>query len=210
MAFIDIEFPKDIALQATVSLERATDVVTLASGREERNSRWANSRRRYNFSSGVKGRADIERITKMFETARGRFFCFRWHDGLDFQSCVLGHEISAQDQYIGIGDGIKTQFQLRKAYGENQDIYYRKISKPKTQSVRVAVNATELATTAFHVDGNNGMVSFATPLAPNALITAGYLFDVPVRFETDRLDIELSQFNAAVVSQLAVIEVLGE
>ena len=43
----------------------ATDVVTLASGREERNSRWLNSRRRYNAGYGVKSRADMETLIRV-------------------------------------------------------------------------------------------------------------------------------------------------
>ena len=41
-----------------------------------------------------------------------------------------------------------------------------------------------------------------------AAVTAGFLFDVPVRFDTDRLDIELTSFDAAEAPAIPLIEVL--
>ena len=205
MAFHPIRFPLDVALGARGGPERATDVVTLASGREERNSRWAQSRRRYNAGYGVKSRADMQAVLAFFEERRGRFHAFLWRDGLDHSS---GAETpSAFDQAIGAGDGTTTAFQLTKRYGADFDPYLRPITKPVAGSVKVAVGGVEL-TNGFTVNALTGLVTFAVAPAVDAAVTAGFLFDVPVRFDVDRLDIELSSFDAAEAPSIPLIEVL--
>ena len=117
MAFHPVRFPLDVALGARGGPERLTDIVTLASGREERNSRWAHSRRRYNAGYGVKSRADMQAVLAFFEERRGRFHSFLWRDGLDFSSNGGSDAPTPADQAIGTGDGSTTTFQLVKRYG---------------------------------------------------------------------------------------------
>lgn len=197
MAFHAVRFPLDVALGARGGPERATDVVTLASGREERNSRWAHSRRRWNAGYGVKSRADMQAVLAFFEERRGRFHSFLWRDGLDFV---------ASDQGIGVGDGVRVAFQLTKTYGASFDPYVRPITKPVVATVRIWVAGVE-AVSGWTVSGTTGVVTFAVAPASGA-ITASFEFDVPVRFDTDRLDIELSSFEAADAPNIPVIEVL--
>lgn len=205
MAFHPIRFPLDVALGARGGPERATDIVTLASGREERNSRWAHSRRRYNAGYGVKSRADMQAVLAFFEERRGRFHSFLWRDALDHSSNGTEAPLPG-DQELGTGDGIVTDFQLRKKYGASFDPYWRPITKPVAVSVRVAVNGSEVLA-GFTVNVLTGIVSFAAPPAGGAMVTAGFLFDVPVRFDIDRLDIELSSFDAAEAPSIPLIEV---
>src|SRR5690242_9366570 len=146
MAFHDVRFPLDIALGARGGPERMTDIVTLSSGREERNSRWAQSRRRYNAGYGVKSRADMQAVLAFFEERRGRFHSFLWRDGLDQSSNGGDGTPTPFDQSIGVGDGATTAFQLTKTYGASFDPYARPITKPVAGSVRVAVDGTELTT----------------------------------------------------------------
>jgi len=205
MVFHPIRFPLDVALGARGGPERATDIVTLRSGREERNSRWAQSRRRYNAGYGVKSRADMQAVLAFFEERRGRFHSFLWRDGLDHSS---GAETpTAFDQTIGVGDGTTTAFQLTKRYGVNFDPYLRPITKPVGGSVKVAVSGVEL-TSGFTVNTLTGIVTVTVAPAVDAVVTAGFLFDVPVRFDIDRLDIELSSFDAAEAPSIPLIEVL--
>jgi uncharacterized protein (TIGR02217 family) len=196
MAFHQIRFPLDIAFGARGGPERATDVVTLASGREERNSRWLHSRRRYNAGYGVKSRADMETLLSFFEERRGRFHSFLWRDGLDH---------AATDQPIGTGDGETVAFQLVKKYGAAFDPYERPITKPVVESVVVKVDGDVVDAT---VDGLTGLVTLDEPPAEGAAVTASFTFDVLVRFDIDRLDIELSSFDAATAPSIPMIEVL--
>ena len=205
MAFHPIRFPLDVALGARGGPERATDIVTLSSGHEERNSRWAQSRRRYNAGYGVKSRADMQAVLAFFEERRGRFHAFLWRDALDHSS--NGTEVPLPtDQDLGAGDGVTATFQLRKQYGANFDPYWRSITKPVAGSVRVAVDGSEV-TSGFSVDTASGIVTFGAAPAEGAAITAGFLFDVPVRFDIDRLDIELTSFDAADAPSIPLIEV---
>jgi uncharacterized protein (TIGR02217 family) len=203
MAFHDVRFPIDVALGAHGGPARLTDIVTLTSGAEERNSRWANSRHRYNAGYGVKSLADMQAVLAFFEERRGRFHSFRWRDGLDFSS---GGTPTATDQPLGTGDGATKIFQLVKQYGASFDPYLRPITKPVAGSVRVATGGSEV-TTGWSVDAFTGLVSFAAAPANGATLTAGFLFDVPVRFDTDALDVELTSFNAADATAIPLVEV---
>ena len=198
MAFHAVRFPLDVALGARGGPERVTDVVTLASGREERNARWAHSRRRWNAGYGVKSRADMQAVLAFFEERRGRFHSFLWRDGLDH---------SAEGQAIGTGNGVLTAFQLVKRYGASFDPYVRPITKPVVATVRVWVAGVE-AVAGWTVSGTTGIVTFGVAPVLGA-ITASFEFDVPVRFDTDRLDIELSSFDAADAPNIPVIEVIS-
>lgn len=205
MTFHPIRFPLDVALGARGGPERRTDVVTLASGGEQRNGRWQHSRRRYNAGYGVKSRADMAAVLAFFEERRGRLHGFLWRDGLDFSSS--GAVPTALDQPIGIGDGSRTGFQLTKRYGASFDPYFRPITRPVAGSVRVAVSGIELMT-GWSVDLATGLVGFSVPPANGAAVTAGFLFDVPVRFDTDRLDVELTSFDGAEAPSIPLVEIL--
>ena len=205
MAFHPVRFPLDVALGARGGPERRTDVVTLAGGGEQRNGRWFHSRRRYNAGYGVKSRADMAAVLAFFEERRGRLHGFLWRDGLDFSS--NGGVPTPLDQMIGTGDGSETSFQLTKTYGASFDPYLRPITRPVAVSVRVAVAGIELMS-GWTVDVSTGVVGLSVAPAPGAAVTAGFLFDVPVRFDTDRLDVELTSFDGAEAPSIPLLEIL--
>lgn len=53
MAFHEIRFPADLSFGSLGGPERRTDIVTLSSGFEERNTPWSHSRRRYDAGAGM-------------------------------------------------------------------------------------------------------------------------------------------------------------
>src|SRR5690606_17216981 len=114
------------------------------------------------------------------------------------------------DQTIGQGDGETTRFQLIKRYGVDFDPYLRPITRPVAGSVVLAVGGTVLGAGAFSVDLLTGIVTLVQAPAEGEAVTAGFAFDVPVRFDTDRLDVELTSFDAALAPAIPIIEVLGE
>jgi uncharacterized protein (TIGR02217 family) len=209
-AFHEILFPLDIALKSAGGPERRTDVVTLGSGREERNARWAHSRRRYDAGYGVKTFDALSQVVAFFEERRGRLYGFRWRDRLDHSSAAPGVSISATDQQIGTGDGTTAAFQLIKTYGSAYAPYQRALTKPVAASVRVAVDGVEMSEGgAYSVDTTNGLVTFLPGHVPplGAAITAGFLFDVPVRFDTDYLEVDLSAFAAGAIPKIPLVEI---
>jgi uncharacterized protein (TIGR02217 family) len=208
-AFHEILFPLDIALKSAGGPERRTDIVTLGSGREERNARWAHSRRRYDAGYGVKGLDALSAVVAFFEERRGRLHGFRWRDRLDHSSAAPGAGVTPFDQTLGIGDGMRTTFVLVKRYGSVHAPYARAIAKPVAGSVRVAVAGVEKTLgTHFTCDTAAGMVEFLPGHVPAAAasVTAGFLFDVPVRFDTDYLEVDLSAFAAGAIPRIPLIE----
>ena len=204
-AFHEVTFPLDVALGASGGPERRTDVVLLGSGREERNARWAHSRRRYDAGYGVKSLAGLQAVVAFFEERRGRLHGFRFRDRLDNASSRPGAAPSPTDQPIGTGDGETSAFALAKTYGLGPGAYVRPIAKPVAGSVRVAV--ADVETAAFTLDATSGTVTLATPPPDGAAVTAGFLFDVPVRFDTDRLDVNLTSFAAGEIPSIPLVEI---
>jgi uncharacterized protein (TIGR02217 family) len=204
-AFDEVSFPLDVALGASGGPERRTDIVLLGSGREERNARWAHSRRRYDAGYGVKTFAALSTVVAFFEERRGRLIGFRFRDRLDHSSALPGVSVTPLDQAIGTGDGTTAAFQLAKTYGVGAGAYRRPIAKPLPGSVRVAIAGVE--TTAFTLDPATGAVTLDDPPAMGAAITAGFLFDVPVRFDTDRLDVNLTSFAAGDIPSIPLVEI---
>ena len=209
-SFHEILFPLDIALKSAGGPERRTDVVVLGSGREERNARWAHSRRRYDAGYGVKTFDALSQVVAFFEERRGRLYGFRWRDRLDHSSAAAGATVSASDQTIGVGDGTSATFQLVKTYGSAYAPYQRAIVKPVSASVLVAVDGVAAVEgTAFTLDETTGLVTFLAGHIPasGSSITAGFLFDVPVRFDTDYLEVDLSAFAAGAIPKIPLIEI---
>lgn len=197
-AFAEVRLPARLAFGSTGGVERRTEIVGLASGFERRWTPWADGRRRYLVGQSIRRLEDAAELLAFFEARRGRLTGFRFKDFADFASAS---SVTPLDQRIGTGDGARTGFDLVKAYGD----YLRPITKPVAGAVRVAVAGMEVS--AFTVDTTTGRVTLAAPPAASAAVTAGFAFDVPVRFDADRLDVTLEGFDAGRVVAVPLIEV---
>ncbi|MET0940453.1 MAG: DUF2460 domain-containing protein [Mesorhizobium sp.] len=209
-SFHDVLFPLSVSFGATGGLERRNEIVLMTSGRERRNARFSQSRRRYDAGTGVRSIEDLYDVLAFFEARRGSLHAFRFRDPFDMKSCRPGETVTAFDQQIGVGDGSKARFLLAKIYGVGADAYRRDILKPVAATVRVAVNNSERApTTGFSLDPATGEVVFPAGGIPaaNAIITAGFEFDVPVRFDTERLEVSMTAFKAGQIPSIPLIEV---
>jgi uncharacterized protein (TIGR02217 family) len=209
-AFHEVLFPLDVALRSAGGPERRTDIVALGSGREERNARWAHSRRRYDAGYGIKTLDALSSVVAFFEERRGRLHGFRWRDRLDQSSAAPGGAVSPLDQTIGTGNGVTTSFQLTKTYGSIYAPYQRPVTKPVSGSVRIAVAGVEAtAGVAFTCDPTTGVVTFLPGHIPatGAAVRAGFHFDVPVRFDTDYLEVDLSAFAAGQIPKIPLLEI---
>lgn len=205
MSFHDVRFPLSVAYGTAGGPMRRVDVVTLASGREERNALWAGSRRRYEAGLGLRSDDDLHAVIEFFEARGGKLHAFRFRDWLDWKSCPPLATPAMTDQLVGLGDGERRQFPLVKHYVSGGQAHVRSITRPVAGSVIVAMNGEAVAAT---VDHDTGLLNFAVPPAPGAVITAGFEFDTPVRFDIDHLSLSLADFRAGQAPSIPLIEVL--
>src|SRR5215212_5132599 len=196
--FHEVRFPLDVALGRRGGPGRRTDVVTLASGREHRNARWAHARRRYDAGLGVRTLDALHAVIAFFEERRGHLHGFRFRDRVDHRSGPPSRAVGPLDQRIGTGDGATKAFPLLKSYGTGAAAYVRPIAKPVGGTVRVALSGVEQPVG----------TAFTCAPAAGVAITAGFEFDVPVRFDTDELDIDLSAFEAGAVPRIPLVEIV--
>jgi len=204
--FHEIRFPDNISRGARGGPERRTQIVELASGDEERNASWANSRRRYDAAYGVRRADDLAAVVAFFEARNGRLYGFRWKDWGDYKSCLPSGVPAATDQTIGTGDGATTMFQLVKAYSSGAQTWTRSITKPVAGSVSVALDGIVQAS-GWPVDTTTGLVAFTTAPASGVIVSAGFEFDVPVRFDTDQLDVTHDLERLGSITSIPLIEV---
>lgn len=205
MAFHEIRFPDDISRGARGGPERRTQIVELASGSEERNASWANSRRRYDVAYGIRRADDLAAVVAFFEARNGRLHGFRFKDWGDHKSCLPSGTPSPTDQGIGTGDGTTAAFQLVKRYASGAQSWARAIAKPVVGTVRVALGGVEQPS-GWSVDTTTGLVTFNSAPGSGVAITAGFEFDVPVRFDTDMLDVTLDVERLGSITTIPLIE----
>ncbi|WP_460273370.1 phage distal tail protein, Rcc01695 family [Celeribacter sp. ULVN23_4] len=208
MAFHEVRFPANLSFGSIGGPERRTDVVTLANGFEERNTPWAHSRRRYDAGLGMRSLDDIEVLIAFFEARQGQLYGFRWKDWSDYKTSKPSEATGFADQVIGEGDGATTVFQLSKTYRSGDVAYLRPIKKPVFSTVLIGVGGQQaFEAVDWEVDTATGEITFGTPPTGGAEITAGFEFDVPVRFDTDLITTSVSSFQAGEVPNVPVVEV---
>jgi uncharacterized protein (TIGR02217 family) len=208
MGFHDVRFPANLSFGSLGGPERRTDIVTLSNGFEERNTPWAQSRRRYDAGLGMRALEDLEEMIAFFEARQGQLHAFRWKDWADYKSCPASATPDFEDQAIGEGDGVRTAFQIVKTYRSGEASYVRPIAKPVLGTVSVGLQGDrQIETIHYRLDASTGVVTFLDPPPAGARVTAGFEFDVPVRFDTDRIQVSVASFRAGEVPSVPVVEV---
>ena len=206
MAFHEVRFPDNISRGARGGPERRTQVVELASGDEERNASWANSRRRYDVAYGIRRADDLAAVVAFFEARNGRLHGFRYKDWADYKSALPSQAITATDQQIGTGTGSLQTFQLAKRYTSGAQTWVRTIAKPVAGTVRVALGMIEQMS-GWTVDTTTGVLTFTTAPANGVIVRAGFEFDVPVRFDSDSLDVTLDFERLGSITAIPLLEI---
>lgn len=205
-SFHEVRFPEDISRGSSGGPERIDDIVTLRSGYEERNTTWENSLHSYDAGIGLRQMSDVYLVKEFFEARRGRLYGFRWKDWSDYRSKGPTDAVTPTDQVIGTGNGVTTAFQLKKLYTSGGETYSRDIKKPVTGTVKVAVAGVEkLETTHWTCNYATGVITFLAAPASGS-VTAGFEFDVPVRFDVKKLDINVELFSAGAVPAIKIQE----
>lgn len=202
-AFDDIAYPLALGRDATVVPEFSTSIATTASGHERRNSLWSDARLRFDVGPGIRSEAELGELLAFFRARRGAARGFRLRDPTDFSSNAMTGTPTATDQLLGLGDGVRSTFPLVKHYGSGSDAQVRRITRPVAASLSVSTNGA--AASGWTLEPG-GIVSFTVPPATGAEVRAGFLFDVPVRFAEDRLEIAGADFAAGEAPSVPIIE----
>lgn len=205
--FHEVSFPVSLSLGTNGGPERRNDIVSLSNGKESRNARWRSSRRRYDAGTGMRSVEDLYALISFFEARSGSLNGFRFQDPIDHASGSFGADITPMDQVIANGDGATQIFQLIKTYGDVGSVYERQITKPVSGTVRIAVDGVEIFEPDISINYETGEITFSIAPASGTVIAAGYQFDVPVRFDTSHLDINLASFKAGQVPSIALLEI---
>lgn len=203
-AFDDVLYPLPLGRNTGVSPEFSTSVAVTSSGHERRNSLWADARLHFDVGPGIRSEAELKTLIDFFRARRGPAKGFRITDPFDYSSNRMTDTPTALDQPIGQGNGTNATFQLSKSYGDQPEPQIRNITRPRLGSLRIAVDGAEITDWSYQT-GGRVLLDSAPPAG--ATVTAGFLFDVPVRFLEDRLDIVSSHFAAGEAASVPLIEI---
>lgn len=212
MAFLETpRFPDDIAYGSAGGPGYNTSVVVVKSGHESRNVNWSIARHEYDAAYGVKQIDQLEELIEYFHAVAGMAYGFRYKDFADFKSCNTTDTISFMDQVIGTGDGVEADFQLKKVYTKGAFSRSRDITKPVASTTLISINGVQKlegdGTYPWSVDTTTGIVTFSSAVPPDTeIVRAGYEFDVPVRFDTDKLS-TLYEYYQAGTTNVPLIEI---
>jgi uncharacterized protein (TIGR02217 family) len=196
-AFHEVQFPTDISYGSSGGPAYSTDIVITYSGHEQRNVNWSESRAVYNVTYGVKTAAQLSSLIAFFRARKGRAYGFRYKDWSDY---------SATAQAIGTGNAALTTFQLVKNYTSGSETISRIVNKPVDNLVSVYVDGI-LQTSGVSVNITTGVVTFSVAPANGKAITASFEFDVPVRFDTDKLSASLDSYGVNSWHNIPLVEV---
>ena len=211
MGFHEVQFPPDISYGSKGGPGFKTEILTTDSGSEQRVAKWSTPRRFYDVSFGLKSWQDMKRVISFYIARLGAAYGFRYKDWLDYTSSTTGPVFSPvfTDQQIGVGDGVKTSFQLVKTYNDGFISRTRTITKPVNGTVTIGVGGVQ-QTSGWTVNSATGIVTFTSAPAYGMLISAGYEFDVPVRFDasSDQLiSANLDDFDNSSIQSIGLIEI---
>ncbi len=197
MGFVETQFPTDISYGSSGGPEYTTDIVTSQNGYEQRNISWEQARARFNVAHGVKTKTQLETLIAFFRARKGRAYGFRFKDWTDYQATA---------QVLGTGNGANTQFQLVKHYTSGAATETRIITKPVAGTVQLYKDGV-LQTSGVTIDTATGVVTFLVPPATGVVVSASFEFDVPVRFDTDKLSARLESYGIHSWQDIALVEV---
>lgn len=206
--FEEVRFPTDVAFRSSGGPSRQTQVVVTGSGAERRNARWVNSRRTYNLVYGPHSMDLIYEILAFHEAMNGKLTGFRFKDWNDWKSCAPLQTPSPTDQVLGTGAVSVGTFQLIKTYTKGTRSWTRTIKKPVAGTVLIAFNGVKQSTGGYSIDTTTGIVTFTSNPGAGVVVTAGFEFDTPVRFDTDNPQVGWDEDKAGTINDCPLIEIL--
>lgn len=218
MTFHEVRLPEDIERGAQGGPEFNTTILELSSGHERRNENWSRARMSWDIGYGIMSDDDavdtnFRTLLDFFYNRHGRSIGFRFKDWTDF---ILDRQAIGETDPVEVETGRNNQFQVFKRYTSGGATYDRVLQKLVSGTVRLWVDGTERVvgggTGQFQVNVNTGVVTLGTDLRdlPSALVEVACEFDIPVRFDTDKLELNVALWNAASVPSIPIVELLPE
>ena len=195
--FHDVNFPTDIAAGAVGGPKFDTHVLRRRSGAELRNARNREGYVTYDVSYGVRNADQRETLIAFFRARKGRAYGFRFRDKSDYQA--VGQEIAT-------GDGAQTVFQLIKTYDSGGETDVRVITKPIASGFALYVDSV-LQASGHSLNTLTGEVTFDAAPAVDAVISADFTFDVPMRFDVDNLALKADVGERHIWQNIPLIEI---
>jgi uncharacterized protein (TIGR02217 family) len=97
-------------------------------------------------------------------------------------------------------------FQLVRNYASGGVTATRTISKPVADTVTVYRDGVVVAS-GVSINTATGLVTFSVAPAADVIVTADYEFHVPVRFDSDQMNITIETYQLGTWAQVPIIEV---
>jgi len=204
-SFDNVQFPLSISFGATGGPEFRNEIVQMTSGFEQRNARFSKSLHSYDAGTGVRSKRDLYQILAFFEARHGSLIGFRFRDPFDSRSSQQSQATTPSDQILGIGNGEQTSFELIKTYSSAQQMPPRRIMLPVVDTVEIALNG--VPTDDWSLDEMMGTIVFPEPIESGVIVSTGFEFDVPVRFDTEQLVLSVATFEAGSIPSIPLKEV---
>lgn len=197
--FIEIQFPVDISYGSSGGPEYFTEILSTTNGCEIRSSKLHNHKMKFNISTGIKNKEQIEGMMRFFRCCRGRNIGFRYKDWSDF---------TGKNEPVKIINS--HTLQLMKIYKlDVNTTYERVINKPVKNSIKIQINDNIIPDTQLEVDYTTGIIVLPNHKIDeeNTRVLASFEFDVPVRFNTDYLPVTIENYNFYSLPPIELIEV---
>lgn len=194
MSFLDIRFPTDIDYGFTGGPTYQTDIKGPTPKDRIFRSRYPTPV--YEYTADLQRiESNIEQLISFFRIVKGSYHSFRFKDWIDYK---------AENQNLGVGNNVVTDFQLQKAYTVGSYTDYRKITKPVDGSLIVKLDG--ISTSAYTIDTTSGVLTFDSAPGIGVVITADFEFDAHVRFAQDKLPIQRGTPAFFTISQIQLID----
>ena len=196
-------FPDYYSYQSQSGDSWSTQIVETASGTEIRNSLYANPRRVYDITLDNTHTKDMAEVRSFFNAMRGRAFSFRFRDWADYR----WREDGSTDPIVIAAYTGPGNYQLTKTYSTGAFSYIRNINLPRVQAVypepgvlwdanhpaqnfELYLDSTLLTlNTDYTISNTTGIINIPGAIGSGTNLLAKYEYDVPVRFDTDSMEV---------------------
>ncbi len=196
MGFDEVRLPTNIEIGAQGGPQFNTTIIALSSGFEKRNINWADSKGTWDIGYSIRYKEDLDTVIQFFYARRGRANGFRFKDWSDFE---------LPKQLIGIGDATNTAFQVFKRYTSGGVDFDRTLTKLVTGTLQLYLNNV-LQSTGYTVDYDTGLITFASAPGNTVQVSVACEFDVPVRFDTDKLNLNMQMVDLGSITGISLVE----